>query len=82
MDDKTYEAYVCLCNNTPLPEEFQGAQNKNVRNNILRQRHKYKVENGKLMYNYGKKNNRKKVEDCWVFVVKRVSRFNYHFLLE
>jgi hypothetical protein len=72
MDDVIYEAYVCACENKPLAQSFQGPQNKNVRGNILRQIHKYKIENGKLWYNYGKRKNRKKVEDFWLQIVRKV----------
>jgi len=72
MDEETYQAYFAICTNSALPEKFSGPSNKKERANLLRQRHKYKVENNKLCYNYGIRKNRKKVEDCWLQVVKKV----------
>ena len=51
MNAKVYKALVAIVQNQPVPEWLQGSLKNNERGNLMRQRKKYKVENGKLYYN-------------------------------
>jgi hypothetical protein len=61
MENEKYNALAYICAHQGVPEYLKGKEKKNIRNNLLKQRNLYRVEDGKLYY-------RKTLNVCYCYV--------------
>lgn len=80
MDERTYEAYLFIAENHRAPDWLKGNEHKKERDNLMRQRHKYHVKDGKLYYRKAKmKEIYQPIENAPILLIDETPKEGVHF---